>query len=338
MTSTPKLYGRSLASVCGRPGAASCAHALFEIWFPRKGRFMNRYGQSRCALLAFLLGASSCYSSESPPFRVMPYDAGPSPPLQMGMQDVCVPRKPWEEAGVTGMIFVGTDEGLLISKDRYYELRFDPATGNPSSWGKSGLLRDREGWNAAPSFDGQKPWEGFGVTAAYRDKREAGKGEKQVVINRFRMWTYQDGSWTVRSLVDAWGLPDAGPTSPQPMEGEQPWEGTGVTAIYLTPDESALVVINKVKVWVRRNGIWDLPSKLSNDANWQSAPTIAGKHAYDPPGVTATWQIKSSVFHASVDKLWIYQILPPPTPGRWTATLFKDAPGWDAAPANSCTP
>ena len=313
---------------------------------------MNVHGVCRAAVVASLLGTATCYTSEVPPIAVRAFDGG-SPPVADG-GDRCTPRRPWEDAGVTGMIFRGENEGLVLSKDRYYTVSFHPTTGDVMTWGKTGLLRHI--WSDAPPILSQRPWEGAGVTAAYRERG----GTREVIFNRFRLWKHvpnAESTWEhAGSVVDEWGLgdtPDGGDASvgggPPAVDGKRPWEGAGITGSYWFGNEAALFIFSQDRSWFTSaqgdptRWSW-FAGKLADNADWQRAPPVTeadGKmqRPYELPAITAAWERNSKSYYVSKDKLWILEPRPAPTPVQWTtATLLKDAPGWNTAPANGCAP
>jgi hypothetical protein len=283
-----------------------------------------------------------CYSSVAPTAVIDPgtLDSG-LPITHPDAADACVSRKPWEGPGVTAVLPIGGNNGLVVSGDRYFKAEVDvsgsdasdPTLGAITTWHESGLLKDL--WAGAPSVIGVEPWDDPGVTAAYIDKASG----DQIIISRFRRWVYDGTQWpAVGNITDDWIIGDAGPI---PLEGgPAPWEGAGVTAGYFTPNGSLFYAISKNTGWVRRtsdpdprNWTWtpDGGFLLADSKEWSSAPAISGQRPYDGAGVTTAYYVGPKLFVISADRMWSYNGT------AWTALgMLKDVEGWSSAPSAGC--
>jgi hypothetical protein len=283
-----------------------------------------------------------CYESVAPTAVIDPgaLDSGLPITNPPDGGDACVPRKPWEGPGVTGVVPIGGTSGLVISGDRYFiaELSLqgdasDANLGRITSWHETGLLREL--WAGAPRVVGVLPWDDPGVTAAYVDKASG----DQIIISRFRRWVYDGTQWPAAgNIIDDWIINDAGPI---PIEGGRaPWEGPGVTAGYFTPGGDLFYAISQNMGWVRdtsdpdpRNWTWtpDGGFMLADSKQWSSAAAIGGQRPYDGPGVTTAYYVGPKLFVIRVDRLWTWDGT------AWTAVgMLKDAEGWSSAPSAGC--
>jgi hypothetical protein len=301
----------------------------------RSGRFI-------AGLLLLVAIGWGCYSSIAPTAVIDPgaLDSGLPITNPPDAGDACVPRKPWEGPGITGVLPLGGNNGLVISGDRYFMAEVDlsggdaddPNLGNVTRWHESGFLKDL--WSSAPPVLGLKPWDDPGVTAAYIDKLSG----DQIIISRFRRWVYDGTQWPAAgNIVDDWIIADAGP---QALDGQAPWEGPGVTAGYYTPAGDLFYAISQNRGWLRltddpdpKNWTWTVDGgfALASSTDWNSAPAISGQHLYDGPGVTTAYYVGPKLFVVSVDRMWSWD------GASWTAMgLIKDLPGWSSAPTAGC--
>jgi hypothetical protein len=284
--------------------------------------------------------AWGCYSSVAAPPHIDPPDADDSLPTSTAPDtNTCVPRKPWEGPGVTGVLPVSANMALVINGDRYITGEFnlsgtdvnDPNLGALKAWHESGMLKDL--WADAPAVVGSRPWDDPGVTAAYIDRAT----NAQVIINQFRRWTRNAGNWSVGSVHDDWTVNDAGP--PVPDGGRAPWEGVGVTAAGFNNDGTQFWVFSQRPYWIRDNSsadptnAWrrDAPYDPAAKAPFQTAPLVNGQHVYDGKGVTALFNAGPKYFFISGDKYWVTDLTNWPTAGA-----LYDLDGWKNAPAIGC--
>jgi hypothetical protein len=299
-------------------------------------------GARLVSVVVLLAAARGCYSSVAPTAKIDPGagDSGlPVGPPPDG--DACVPRKPWEGPGVTGVLPIRSNSALVISADRYFVADFDtrsadasdPTLGAVTAWHETGDLRQL--WSNAPPVVGARPWDDPGVTSVFIDKVTG----DQLVISRFRRWVREGDKWIAAgNIVDDWLVGDAGPT---PLDGQVPWEGAGVTATYFAPDGAFFTAVSENKGWLRRTSDPDPKNwtwvgeggafLLGDTTPWSTAPAVGGQRPYEGKGVTTAYYIGSKFFVVSVDKMWVHD-------GKsWVASgPLKDMPGWGSAPAADC--
>jgi hypothetical protein len=308
------------------------------------------------ALFAPYALAWGCYSSIAPTPVIELYpDSGLPITTLPDAADACVPRKPWEGPGVTGVLPIGNSSALVLNGERYFiadfnldgDAAWDPNLGSVLAWHETGLLENY--WANAPLVDGLRPWDGPGVTAAYLDKASGAA----IIISQYRRWTRSGTQWTAAgSIADDWRINGAGPTL---LDGQVPWEGVGVTAAYFTPNGDRFYAISQDKAWIRdtqnadpKSWTW-IPNPdpdagneagpspapgafaLAGSVDWNNAPTVDGKRPYDDPGVTTAYYILPKFFVVSVDKMWTGD-------GRtWNESgHLRDMPGWSSAPSAGC--
>ncbi len=131
------------------------------------------------------------------------------------------------------------------------------------------MLRDL--WKAAPAVGAQKPWEGAGVTAAWPS---AMSGGPLAIASADRYWSYdfKTGTFAAASglLKDAWAMAPA-------VDGQKPWEGPGVTAVYWTYAAGATTgtatVISRSRYWHIVDGMF---SGSGGDLSvaWKTVPSL----------------------------------------------------------------
>lgn len=288
--------------------------------------------------------AWSCYSSNAPPLPTETENedaALPVAPRQDGA--TCVPRRPWDGPGVTGVLPIrpGGDNVLVISADHYAVAELDtapadagePRLGSVVAWRESGHLRDL--WSSAPPALGGRPWDPPGVTAAYVDKLTG----DSIIVSQFRRWRLKGSEWIAAgSIADELIVNDAGP----PVEdgGRAPWAGPGVTAASYTGSGGRFHMYSRDREWVRITSDSD-PSKwlwinggaltLATTNPWPDAPQVGGQRPHEGPGITAVFFIGPKLVVFSVDKYWTTD------QHAWFGSGFvKDAIGWSSAPTVGC--
>jgi hypothetical protein len=291
--------------------------------------------------LFLLFLGRGCYSSVAATPRIDPGDDDVDAGVEAPKADRCVPRKPWEGPGVTGLLPLEGSTALVISGELYFSGEFDtsgadaadPTLGTLMAWRESGTLQEL--WQRVPAALGAYPWDNPGVTAAYF-LPNAKPSPARVVISHSRRWVQQGDTWPAAgTVVDDWVINDAGPPA---IDGAVPWQGPGVTATYFNATGSSFTVISQDKAWVRRtvdadprNWTWDAGFPLAEAPNWKNAQPIAGTRPWEGKGVSAAWHVGPKLFVVSVDRMWTYDGL------RWTALgMLSSLPGWSSAPAAGC--
>lgn len=291
--------------------------------------------------LAVCAAARGCYSSVAPTAKIDPgYEDSGLPVVPDSGNDGCVPRKPWEGPGITGLLPIGPSNAIVLSGDRYFIADFDtraadasdPALGTVTAWHDTGDLREL--WSDAPPSGGFEPWDQPGVTTAYIDKATG----VQIIINRFRRWAHADPKWAAGNIFDDWIVNDAGPAK---LDGQAPWEGTGVTAGFFSPDTDTFTAISQDKGWTRdtsdpdpKNWTWVGDGgayRLADKEPWSSAPAVGGQRPFEGKGITTAYYVGAKFFVISVDKMWVHD-------GKtWVDSgLVKSMKGWGSAPAAAC--
>lgn len=203
----------------------------------------------------------------------------------------------WDGPGLTAA-WTSFDNRYLtfVNQNRYWKYDnledwFMPQTGYFGEgrfvpdvpWGNASV------WFDAPLVNGQKPWDGLGITAAYTAPATGdalGPAQFIVLFSRDKYWVYRAGadgaqSWIASGWVgDGRWLPNILPYfeaswTPPSVNGWKPWHLSGVTGIHY--DEWArtdtLVLMSEDRMWYYHFA----------DSSWEAIPWLRGGIA------TATW-------------------------------------------------
>ena len=183
--------------------------------------------------------------------------------------------QPFDGDGVTAALNAPDGRTLLIfSRDKYWTFQWEVG------WGASrGYVRDL--WARFPAVGGARPWEGAGITAAWRTP-----GQNEVtVVSRDRYWAFPWPDGAVRTsglLKDAW-------VSAPAADGVGPWEGPGVTAAYHTPDEKHLTIVSGHRYWIFTWAVGFTAQRGLLKDPWATIGSVQGRKPWEGPGVTAAW-------------------------------------------------
>jgi endonuclease/exonuclease/phosphatase family metal-dependent hydrolase len=210
--------------------------------------------------------------------------------------------EPWQGGHLTAAwAEPDNDRYLAISVGLQWDVEM---CGAPASWStaQGGDMESRPGWSSAPVVSGQRPWEGTGVTAAWRI------GDKRYIISVDKYWVY-DGQWLASgNLSDVWQ--DA-----PLVDGAGPHELAGVTAGWASG--SSVTVISKDRYWTFAASGSDLTGwepknsgHVDELAHWTDAPAVDGRRPWDGPGVTAGWydERRRLLGVASQDRYWLLDL------------------------------
>lgn len=181
--------------------------------------------------------------------------------------------QPWDDPGVTAAYLAkgGGGRQIIISRYRRWVREGD-------QWLGVGTIVDDWLINDAgpPPLDGQVPWEGPGVTAAYFSP----EGTSFFAISRGKSWQRKTSdpdpkNWTWVGDGGALNVADLKPFSTAPaVAGQKPWEGPGVTAVYYVGPK--FFVISADKLWVHDGRTWVTSGLLKDMPGWTSAPAVGG--------------------------------------------------------------
>jgi hypothetical protein len=181
-----------------------------------------------------------------------------------------------EGAGMTASWADATNRYLtFVSENRYwkYDNQLDEFLPAESGYfGEAKFVPNVPGgsastWNAAPLVNGQKPWDGLGITAAYTapaTSDASGPAQFIVLFSRDKYWVYRAGangaqSWIASGWVgDGRWLPNIlpyfEPSYTPSMNGFQPWQLAGVTGMHY--DEwgraDSIVLYSEDRTWSYR--------------------------------------------------------------------------------------
>jgi hypothetical protein len=121
---------------------------------------------------------------------------------------------PWVgDYGVTAAYFTpGGATFYAISQDKAWVRLTSAAASSNWTWVNDGggafFLRDSKDWSSAPPINGQRPWDGAGVTAAFYVYN------KFFVISVDRMWTTDGKTWVAAGMLkDIPGWSSASPSA-----------------------------------------------------------------------------------------------------------------------------
>src|SRR5690606_11124153 len=115
LATVPRPVGRHAhaltpATENGQTTGEAPPSATFGVVRIRTGRLL--------AGLFVLFAARGCYSSIAPVPRIDPGEDDAGLPIAEPTPDACVPRRPWEGPGVTGVLPVGETTALVLSGER----------------------------------------------------------------------------------------------------------------------------------------------------------------------------------------------------------------------------
>ena len=197
------------------------------------------------------------------------------------------------------------------------------ATTQLGRWQLSGhtVLANAAPWRNAAAVGGQRPWQGPGVTAAWREDATV------VLVSQNRFWRFRrsaSGAWTVTGGWLANWL-----SSARSVNGRRPWQGAGVTAAWTrtTQRGTSLTLVSGALFWefARQNGTWlrRREGQLASAPGWTGAPAVAGLRPWQGGGVSSAWYDphRKVVGIVNQRRYWIlYAAGEDPRRWRWVAT------------------
>jgi endonuclease/exonuclease/phosphatase family metal-dependent hydrolase len=222
---------------------------------------------------------------------------------------------PWEGGTISAAWLDPAGFGYhAVNRRLAWDVESCPA--DPGHWSPDAGadLPETAPWSSAPAVDGQFPWDGDGVTAAWTI------GNKLYVVSRDRYWVLDSGagSWLASGLLStAWAdVPEVG--------GLQPHEGPGVTAAWVDGREGTKVVVaSGDRFWTLEptqtepDG-WPCSSSgmLQDQPGWADAPEVDGQWPWE--GITAAWrdEDRGILGVISGNSYWL-QDLQAADSGRW---------------------
>jgi murein DD-endopeptidase MepM/ murein hydrolase activator NlpD len=185
-------------------------------------------------------------------------------------------KRPWNYPGVTAAFYFHNDTDVyLVQRSRYWVYRF--GTGWLSTVGfMSSLLP------GAPTIGGRGPFDGPGLTGAYRH------GTMLSLFSVDRYWNYNtsSNSWA------NWGYLSSPWASIPTVGGVHPWDSPGVTGTYYYPPSNTATIISRDKYWVFsfNTNTWTAWGYLSSA--WAAMPGINAGWAQPIGGdPNSSWRI-----------------------------------------------
>lgn len=178
--------------------------------------------------------------------------------------------EPWDDPGVTAAYITkgGTGRQIIISRFRRWIHEGD-------QWGAGSIVDDWLINDAGPGeLDGQVPWGGPGVTAAYFNPT----GDSFYAISQNKGWLRRTAdpdpkNWTW-SPDGGFNLALAAPWSSAPVvAGQHPYDGKGVTTAYYIGPKFFVVSVDKM--WVHDGKRWTASGALKDMPGWASAPAAS---------------------------------------------------------------